>query len=114
MRTYSFLLLILLLACNDNSVPKDVLPKEKMEAVLWDVMRADEMVSQYAITDSSFKDVSKNAVLYQKIFQFHNITKASFQKSLHYYQQHPAQLQPVIDSLKAFSERKTLAPVSPQ
>jgi hypothetical protein len=114
MRFCFVLALVILLSCNDNSVPKDVLSKEKMEAVLWDVMRADEMVSQYSITDSSFKDVSKNAGLYQKIFQIHNITKTTFQKSLQYYQQHPAQLQPVIDSLKAFSERKTLAPVSIQ
>ena len=114
MRVLFFTISLLFFSCNSNDIPKDVLSQEKMEAVLWDVMRADEMASQYAITDSTFKDVSKNASLYQKIFQIHGITKSTFQKSLQYYQQHPAQLQPVIDSLKAFSERKTLTPILTQ
>ena len=114
MRYCLLLSLVILISCGNDSVPKDVLSQEKMEAVLWDVMRADEMVNQHAITDSTFKNVSKNAELYQQIFQLHNISKAAFQKSLQYYQEHPAQLQPVIDSLKAFSERKILAPVTVQ
>jgi len=85
-----------------------------MQAVLWDMMRADEMVNYYGYTDSTFKKIDRNIELYQKIFQIHGITKETFQKSMHYYQRRPDMLQPVIDSLKSQAERKAVAPVTAQ
>jgi len=83
-----------------------------MQAVLWDMMRADELVNYYGYTDSTFKKIDRNIELYQKIFQIHRIKKETFQKSLQYYQRRPDMLQPIIDSLKSLTERETVAPVT--
>lgn len=115
MRSFISFIVVLLFSCNSkNSVPDDVLSKKEMQAVLWDMIRADELVNYRGYTDSTFKKIDRNIELYQKVFQIHGITKEKFQKSMQYYQQRPDVLQPVIDSLKSQAERKTVAPVTAQ
>ena len=115
MRLLIFFLVLLCASCsNRNAVPDGVLSKKQMQAVLWDVMRADEMVNYYANSDSAYRKLDRNIDLYGQIFQIHGISKETFQKSIRFYQQRPDMLQPVIDSLKAQAERKTLAPVTEQ
>jgi hypothetical protein len=75
-----------------------------MQAILWDVMQADEMADYYSSKDSTFKDLSRHVDFYQKIFAIHNITKLDFKKSLNYYQNHPARLKPIFDSLQRFAQ----------
>jgi hypothetical protein len=105
----------LFFSCSNNrSVPADVLSKKEMQAVLWDMMRADEMVNYYTNTDSSYKNLHRNLELYQKVFQLHGTTKDEFRRSMDFYQKHPDILQPVLDSLKTFAERKSVAPVTAQ
>jgi hypothetical protein len=95
---------IILLSCK-SSVPKEVLPPKKMQAVIWDVMQADEMAEYYSTKDSTFTNLSKHAEYYQKIFSIHKITKEDFTKSLTYYENHPVVFKTVLDSLKSFAER---------
>jgi len=102
-RMFSFVF-ILFLSCK-SSVPKDVLPPKKMQAVLWDVMQADEMAEYYSQKDSSFKGLSKHADYYQKVFSIHKISKDDFARSMKYYQDHPAILKPILDSLQSFGQR---------
>lgn len=105
MRRLRILILsVCILSCK-STVPKDVLPPKKMQAVLWDVMQADEMAEYYSAKDSTYNGLSKHAESYQKIFSIHQITKEDFSKSLNYYQNHPAILKTVLDSLKSFGER---------
>lgn len=87
------------------SVPKDVLPPKKMQAVLWDVMQADEMAEYYSAKDSTFRSLSKHVDYYQKVFSIHKISKEDFTRSLSYYENHPAALKTIIDSLQKFGER---------
>src|SRR5215203_1562316 len=91
-------------SCN-SSVSKDILPAKKMQAVLWDMMQADEMAEYYSASDSSFKAIANRIVYYQKIFAIHKISKESFTRSLDYYKDHPASLRPIIDSLQHFGQR---------
>jgi hypothetical protein len=93
-----------LLSCK-SSVPKDVLPPQKMQAVLWDVMLADETADYYSVKDSSFRKLSKHVDYYQKIFAIHKISKEDFTRSLAYYTDHPATLKTILDSLQSFGER---------
>lgn len=88
-----------------SSIPKDVLPAKKMQAVLWDVMQADEMAEYYSAKDSSFRGLSKHADYYEKIFYIHKISKGDFTKSLTYYENHPVSFKPILDSLQNFGER---------
>ncbi|MGZ3845273.1 MAG: DUF4296 domain-containing protein [Flavisolibacter sp.] len=95
----AFLLIICFCACK-SSVPSDVLPPKKMQAVLWDIMQADELADYYSTSDSSFKALSKHIVYYRKVFAIHQISKDAFTRSLKYYQEHPASLKPILDSLQ--------------
>ena len=91
-------------------MPDGVLSQKKMQLILWDVVRADEMVAYTLLTDSSFNKPSRTAELYAGIFKIHGITKESFEKSIRFYQLRPDLLQPVLDSLKNFSERNSVLP----
>lgn len=88
-----------------SSIPKDVLPPKKMQAVLWDVMQADAMAEYYSTKDSSFLSLAKHADYYQKIFSIHKISKEDFKKSLAYYENHPAILKTILDSLQSVGEQ---------
>ena len=95
------LLLLLGLSCsNDRKVPEGVLPGQKMEAVLWDMMRADELVNLQYSKDTSVNRFDSSIRLYQQIFQLHGTDAATFKKSFKYYQGRPDLLKPVFDSLQ--------------
>ncbi|MBO9681901.1 MAG: DUF4296 domain-containing protein, partial [Flavisolibacter sp.] len=85
-----------------SSVPGDILPPKKMQAVLWDVMQADAMAENYAASDSAFRGLSKHVDYYQKVFAIHKISKDEFTKSLVYYENHPSRLKPILDSMQSF------------
>lgn len=95
---------VLIFSCRP-SVPPGVLPPEKMQSVLWDVLQADEMADYYAEKDSTFRTLSRHADYYQKIFTLHKITRQDFKKSLDYYQDHPERLKTILDSLQHYGER---------
>jgi hypothetical protein len=105
MRTPGILIIVVLIFSCKSSVPKDVLPPKKMQAVLWDVMQADEMMEYYSVKDSTFHSLPKHAEYYQKVFSTHKITKEDFTKSLAYYESHPVVFKTVLDSLKNFGEK---------
>lgn len=105
MRTLGILIIVVLICSCKSSVPKDVLPPKKMQAVLWDVMQADEIAEYYSVKDSTFHSLPKHAEYYQKVFSIHKITKQDFTKSLAYYESHPAVFKTVLDSLKSFGEK---------
>lgn len=105
MRSLGVLFITIVIFSCKSSVPKDVLPPKKMQAVLWDVMQADEMAEYYSVKDSTFRSMSKHADYYQNIFSIHQITRADFNKSLAYYENHPVVLKTILDSLKSFGER---------
>jgi len=113
MRTLALLLLIIFTSCSGNDVPKDVMPPEKMGAVLYDVILADELADFSSIQDSTYRHLEKRTVLYDSIFKTHNITKQAFQKSYQFYQQRPDLLRTILDSLQAKHDtipRKQIAP----
>jgi hypothetical protein len=105
MKFFGILFFIVFLFSCKSSVPKDVLPPKKMQAVLWDVMQADEMAEYYSAKDSSFRGLGKHVDYYQKIFSIHKITKQDFTRSLSYYENHPAAFKTILDSLQSFGER---------
>ena len=94
-------LLLVAVACNNEvKVPKEVLPQKKMEAVLWDMLRADEMVNLQYTKDTTINRKDSSFRLYQQIFAIHRTDAATFKKSFKYYQSRPELLKPVFDSLQ--------------
>src|SRR5690349_3290457 len=94
------------IACG-SSLPKGILPTEKMEAVVWDMIQADQYYHEYALKDSLKKNVRVERVeLYERVFQMHQITREQFDKSYAYYSSHPKMMQVVFDSLSARGSRR--------
>lgn len=102
MRTYFLIVTALVLfSCGGkDQLPKGVLPKEQMEKVLWDIARADELVSYQYSKDSSVNRFQKSVELYRQVFRIHKTNEEQFRNSFQYYQNHPQQLKPVFDSLQ--------------
>ncbi|HEX2846214.1 MAG TPA: DUF4296 domain-containing protein [Chitinophagaceae bacterium] len=104
MKKLSFPLLLLLtgiMACSDkNKLPKDVLPQPKMQAVMWDMIRAGDFLNNYVFyRDTSVDKIAETQKWNEKIFQIHKITREQFDKSYAYYRQHPQLMKAVMDSI---------------
>lgn len=116
MRIFSGILLFitLILSCTKNNGRQDVLPENKMTAVMWDMIRADQYVSDFLLKDSTRNKKSESIRLYDEIFHIHKITQQQFKKSLDYYSSRPDLFRPIIDSLaKRKNESSPFQPAHP-
>jgi len=92
--------LILLLPACKSKRNSSVIPPDKMELVLHDMMRADKFLADYVLNKDTTKKIDSESIkLYQQIFAIHQITGEQFQKSFTYYKEHPDQLRAIMDSL---------------
>lgn len=88
-------------ACNpSNKVPKGILPPEKMEAVLWDLLRSGNLVNNFILSKDSSLDKSQEHIKWiNRVLTFHQVTEVEFKKSFAYYQQHPELMSVMMDSI---------------
>ena len=112
MRTRLFIILLLYLLLPDVKIrtgyPGDIIPQKKMQAVLWDMMRADQFLTDFVFNkDSALIKERKASKLYRQVFAIHHISKEEFEKSFSYYKAHPVLLKVIMDSL---SQPKAEAP----
>ncbi len=93
--------LIIITACKSkDQVPSDIIPAPKIQAILWDLMRADQFIGTYlVIKDSSVDKTTESLKYYQRIFNLHEVTRDEFQKSFTFYRQHPAFFKAIMDSI---------------
>lgn len=103
-KTLSLVLVILLITACNSGIPKNVLPPARMQSVIWDLMRADEMTNFYLDADSSYAGLEKHEALYQQILSIHGISREEFKKSLRYYESNPKYLKTVLDSLQHYAD----------
>jgi hypothetical protein len=92
-------LAILFFSCSRQEKRLHVLSENKMRAVMWDMIRADQYVSDFLLKDSARKKKDESIRLYEEIFHIHKITEEQFKKSLDYYSSRPDLFRPIIDSL---------------
>jgi hypothetical protein len=86
----------------ENKIPKGIIPPEKMQAVLWDLMRADQFIGGYIVNrDTSVNRTRESLKYYQQIFRIHEITKEGFQKSFAFYRSKPDLFKSLMDSISA-------------
>jgi hypothetical protein len=90
---------------NKEKLPAGVLKPEKMQAVLWDVIKADVFATEFIKKDSAKNAAAENLKLQQQIFAIHKITRADFYKSYDYYKSNTVEFKKVIDSMIARAER---------
>ncbi|MEI6947849.1 DUF4296 domain-containing protein [Paraflavisolibacter sp. H34] len=92
--------LLLCWGCGGNSqVPREVLPPQKMQQVLWDLIRADELTYARSGTDTNATKLIHRTTLYQQVLRIHRISKEVFRKSYSYYQRNPDLMKVIIDSM---------------
>jgi hypothetical protein len=112
MRWLKLALFSLLVSCGgSNSVPDSVIQPEKMETLLFDMLRADQFLADYVFPlDSTVSKPKESVALYNKIFEIHGVTADQFKKSFGYYSDHPALLRIVMDSInKSATYKASLA-----
>ena len=96
------IILIGLVSCGGKSkVPSGTLKPEEMQAVLWDMARADAYTNDFISKDTSKNAVVENAKLQQQIFLIHNTTKEAYLKSFDYYVQKPELMKAILDTITA-------------
>lgn len=104
MRLFVLLFPLFIFCSCSGDVPKDVMPPQKMEAVLYDVIRADEWTDFARLQDSTFLPFSKRASLYDSLFRLHRIRKEEYRKSMAFYQSRPDLLKEILQSLRTKSD----------
>ena len=94
---------IIIPACiQKNRVPKEILGQHEMTHVMWDLLKADELVYNNSTKDSTINKKQESVKLYEQVFRIHGTSREKFEKSLAFYQNRPDLLKVVMDSLRNF------------
>lgn len=107
MRKATFICLLLIFTnCSKNPVPKGILAPDKMKKVVYDILKADEYVSNFVSKDTTANIKMKRSIVYEQVFRLHNTNRKEFFTSYKYYQQHPDIQKALFDSLLATANRE--------
>ena len=70
--------------CSDkNKIPAGILPRQKMQEVVWDMTRTAEFLNVFVFNkDSSIDKIAESEKWYNKVYQLHKTTKKEFEKKL--------------------------------
>ena len=100
-------ILLILAGCSDkDKIPSGILPKAKMEDLLWDMIQADQFSALYLAKDSARINLKMEDLrLYQQVFRLHQVSRDEFRKSLRYYEDRPDLIRTVFDSLLSRGNR---------
>ncbi|GEM_PF-2800584 len=99
---------LLLSACSSKRAPKGILEPEPMQEVLFDMLMAGEFLNGYVLLrDTGIHKLVKSDQVYNKVLALHKIDRATFEKSITWYQQHPQMMKEVLDSIAANKVEKT-------
>lgn len=97
------------IGCSDvDKAPSNLLAKEKMQLVMWDLLEANSFTQRYIKMDSLKNPAIENLQMQQQIFQLHKVSKEDFYKSYDYYSSHPDQMRILLDSIVAIGERNKI------
>ena len=96
-----------IIGCNDKTgTPSGVLGKEKMQSVMWDIIRAEVFTEQFLKKDSSKNIAMENLKLQNEIFSMHKVTRSQYYKSYDYYISHTDLIRLVLDSMSTKADRE--------
>jgi hypothetical protein len=100
-----FCLLIFTSCGNKDKAPSGILKPDKMQAVLWDIIKAEALTGEILKKDSTKNATEEDLMLQKKVFAIHQVTRENFYKSLDYYKTHPGQLKEMMDSMIIQAEK---------
>jgi hypothetical protein len=102
---------VFMAACNTKQeTPQGILPADKMQSIVWDLLEADELTAYQVSADSSVHNFPVSTARYKSIFILHGTNEEQFRKSFRYYELHPKLLAPVMDSLQKRAARIVTTP----
>ena len=97
-----------------SSIPGNVLAQQKMQAVLWDMIRADHFINNYmVIKDSSLNKRVAGFKMYNRILGIHKISEEDFKKSFSFYRSNPELMWPIMDSISKMSDEAPTQQIKP-
>lgn len=101
MRLLLILLLCTGLSCGRrNEKPAGLIPEEKMTRMVWDMMRADQFLTDFVFSrDTSVDKLAESLRLYNRIFEIHKVSKQEFLTSFNYYRAEGGPLKAILDSV---------------
>ena len=109
-----FVVLVIFNSCGKkDELPAGILKPEKMEVVLWDVIKADAFTANFIARDSSKNATAENLKLQQQVFAIHKISKADFYNSYDYYKAHTPQFTKILDSMIKKADRNKFQKILP-
>ena len=102
------LMTVCCLGCtNTTKVPDDILSKNKMEVILWDMIQAERFNALFQIKDSASQNILlERFKLYEQVFAIHKTSKEDFIKSYKYYLSRPDIAKVIFDSMTVKAERR--------
>ena len=92
-------MLVAITSCGDDKAPSDVLKPDKMQAVLWDIIKADAFTTEVIKKDTAKNAEEENLKLQQQVFAIHHTTKDIFYKSYDYYKTNTPVFKVMLDSM---------------
>jgi len=110
---FAFILIGTLLYACKPGIPKNVIPPEKMEKILFDIHVAEGYATGITNQDSSKKIA---AALYKGIYKKFEIDSVGYNRSMDYYYKHPdimkLMYENISNSLKKAKEKPLPKPLS--
>lgn len=93
------LILILLCCCKDKypSIPKGIIPEDKMKLILIDMHIADAVAQNKSV--GGVNEKKETAESYAAIFKNYGITREEFIKSWRFYEDNPVLLNKLYDEM---------------
>jgi hypothetical protein len=91
---------LFVLSCSHkDKLPKDILSKQQMRGILWDLVKTNEYLNGFPLRDSATDKTAQILNWYDNIYRLHKTNKAQFEKSYAYYREHSPLMKEVLDSI---------------
>lgn len=103
---FTAILFFSFIACTDNdtTIPKNIIPVNKMKLIVWDLVQAGSYASTLSEKDTAEKNL--NTAYLAETLKLHKISKEDFVKSFDFYQKHPVLNKQLFDSITAYAQRQ--------
>lgn len=90
----------LVLSCSDQTeIPADVLPPQRMGAVMGDIAIAEAWVENYFPNKANGPRDSAIAREVDKVLAIHKVDQPTFRRSYQFYKDHPVEFKDLLDSV---------------
>lgn len=111
----SVVFIVFIWSCREeNDSPADLIPKQKMETLIWQLVEVDQYVSNIIAKDSTKNFPAERIKLYSKVFELNKTTRELFDKSYKYYLGRPDISKIMFDSISVRASRQRAEAYKPK